>query len=116
LLRLKRGRGVTQQVCTFVGDLDAGTLESVFDDGRDPISGGKGSIRSDAPNKHVIGIADRGPSFQIAEHRVAHILRKRQPYLVSPFPDHLQCATIPVDVWEFHMKGVAASNNARSFF
>jgi hypothetical protein len=84
-------------------------LESVFDDRRDTIPGGKGSIRGDASNKHTVGIANRRPSFQITEHRVADILRKRQPHLVSSFPDHLQRATIPVDVLKTPLRYISCA-------
>ena len=54
-------------------------------------------MRGVAANKQVIGIAIGGSLFQIAEHRIAYILRKRQPHIVAPFPNHLQRSTIPVD-------------------
>jgi hypothetical protein len=53
----------------------------------------------------------RGPAFQIAEQRVADILRERQPHLVSPLPGYLQCAVVPVDVRERHMRYVSGSQS-----
>jgi len=102
---------VTQQVRPLGGSFDASTLEGVFGDGRNTIPGGKRPVRGNASNKHVIGIAIGGSPFQIAEQRIAHILRKGQPHLVAPFPDHLQRATIPVDVGKTQLRYIAGAQS-----
>ena len=76
---------------------------------RDTIPGGKRPAWSDASNKHVIGMDGRGAAFQVAEQRVADILRKRQSHLVSPFPHYLQGAAVPVDVCETQMRYVSGT-------
>ena len=39
------------------------------------------------------------------------ILRKRQPHLVSSFPDHLQRATIPVDVLKTQLRHISRAQS-----
>jgi hypothetical protein len=83
----------------------------VFDYGRDTIAGGKGPAWSVASNKHVIGVDVRGSAFQVAEQRVADILREWQPHLVSPFPRYLQCAVVPVDVGETETRHISGAQS-----
>src|ERR1022692_5058905 len=80
---------------TLGGSVDVGPFESVFDYGRDTIAGGKGPAWSVASNKHVIGVDVRGSAFQVAEQRVADILREWQSHLVSSLSYHLQRAAVP---------------------
>lgn len=86
-----------------------GALESVFHYGRDTIPRCKGSVGGVASNKHVIAIDVCGPAFQIAEQRVADILWKRQPHLVSPFSHHLKRAAAPVDVFVTQTRYICGS-------
>jgi hypothetical protein len=94
------GGCVSKQVRALGWSVNVRAFESVFHDGRDTIAGRKGPARGVASNKHVISVDVRGSAFQVAEQRVADILREWQSHLVSPFPDHLQRAAVPVDVAE----------------
>jgi hypothetical protein len=91
---------VTQQVRTFGRSIDLGASESMLHYGRDPVPGGKRSIRGDASNEDVIGIDVGGSAFQIAQQCVADILWERQTDLVSPFPHYPHRAAVPIDVFE----------------
>src|SRR5216684_257859 len=93
------------------GSFDVGAFESVFHHGGDTISGSKRPARSDASNKHVIGIDVCGPAFQITEQRIANILREGQPHLVSPFPRYLQRAAVPVDVGETETRHISRAQS-----
>src|SRR5215469_3585114 len=102
---------MTQKMRPLGGSFDASKLESVFDDGGNTIPGSKGPVRSDASNKHVIGIDIGGSPFQIAEHCVAHILGKGQPHLVTSFSDHLQRAILPVDVGKVQLRYISGAQS-----
>src|SRR5881628_2486543 len=93
------------------GHINAGTFESVLHHGGNPTSGGKGPAWSVASNEDMIGINVAGPAFQIAEQSVADILREWQPHLVSPFPRHLQCAIVPVDVGETETRHISGAQS-----
>jgi hypothetical protein len=100
---------VTQQVRPLGGRIDVGALESVFHDGRDTIPGGKRPAWSVASHKHVIAVDVRRAAFQIAEQRVADILRERQQHLVSSLSRHSQRASAPVDVCEAKMRHISGT-------
>jgi hypothetical protein len=93
------------------GSFDAGALKSMFDDGRNTISGNKGPVRGDASNEHVIRVDIGGSPSQVSEHRVAHILWKGQTHLVAPFPDHLQRSSIPVDVVKAQLRYICGAQS-----
>jgi len=61
----------------------------------------------------VIGVDVRGAAFEVAEQRVADIVRERQSHLISSFPYHLQRAVVPVDVREPQMGYVSGTQAQR---
>jgi hypothetical protein len=102
---------VAKQMRTFGGSINVGALESVLYHGGDTVAGSEWPARSDASNKHVIGIDACGPAFQITEQRIANILWEWQSHLVSPFPGYLQRTVVPVDVGETKARHISGAQS-----
>ena len=94
------GGRVPQQVRPLSRRLNVGAPERVLHDGGDPVAGGKGPVRGNAPNEEAIGLNVGGPAFQVAQQGIADLLGQRQADLIAPFAHHLQRAAVPVDVLE----------------
>ena len=74
------------------------------------VPGGKGQVRGNTSNEHVIGVNVAGPTFQIAQQRIANILWEWQSHLISPLPGHLQRAA----AWAISAAGSASAPPRRS--
>jgi hypothetical protein len=86
-------------------------LRACFTTDETPSPEVKGPARGDASNKDVIGINVGGPAFQVAQQRVADVVREGQSHLVSPFPRYLQRAAVPVDVGETETRHISGAQS-----
>jgi transketolase len=112
--------GVASEAASLAGQLELGKLIYVFDDNHVTLSAGTNiashedhAQRFEAYGWHTQSVEDGNDveAIDLAEQRVADILRERQPHLIPSFPGHLQRAAVPVDIGEAQTRYISGAQS-----
>jgi transketolase len=111
---------VASEAASLAGQLELGKLIYVFDDNHVTLSAGTNiashedhAQRFEAYGWHTQSVEDGNDveAIDLAEQRVADILRERQPHLIPSFPGHLQRAAVPVDIGEAQTRYISGAQS-----